>query len=199
MKKQVNLYQPSCYPKREKASLTQFLVVFFSCVSLSLFSYFVVRYQTQALNEQLAIHKVNISNQQVRLSTLASELQKKPKPDAKIKQHAALKKEVIAKQRLLASIADIDVQDLVSFSALMRGLSNANMPELAINQFSMLEGVMNISGSARHSDSVPLWLANMQGTKELSDVAFMALSIEEAEGFFTFKLTNSTAEGESDE
>jgi len=199
MKTQINLYQPSCYPKREKASLLQFIIVSFVCLSLSISSYFIMRYQTQSLNEQLAAHKVKAANQQLKLSELAVELQKMPKPDAKIRQHAALQKEVIAKQYLIASIADIDVQDLVSFSALMRGLSNANMPELTLNHFSMVEGVLNISGDAQHSNSVPLWLANMQKTKELSGVAFMALSIEEVENFFTFKLTNGPAEEVQDE
>jgi len=199
MKKQINLYQPSCYPKRQKASLTHFLIVFFICLSLSLFSYFLTQKQAESLNEQLAMHKVALTNQQLKLSGLVAELQKKGKPDAQIRKHEALQKEVIAKQRLLTSIADIDMQDLVSFSALMRGLSNANMPDLTISHFSMAEGVLNISGDAKHSDSVPLWLANMQNPEELSGVAFSALSIEEITGFFTFKLTNSSVEGKPDE
>jgi len=199
MKKLVNLYQPSCYPERQKANLTQFLVVSLLCLSFTLISYLVTQQQTQSMNEQLAAQKVRATNQQLRISELASKLQKKQQPDAKIREHAALQKEVVAKQRLLASLDGIDIQDLVSFSTLMRGLSNANMADIAVNHFSMVEGVLNISGDAKHSDSVPLWLANMQDTKELSGIAFKALSIVETEEFFTFELTNSSLEGKSDE
>lgn len=199
MKKQVNLYQQSCYPKRQKASFTEFLMVVFVCISVSLLSFIVTHSQNKSLNEQLATHQSKVENQRLMLSELTVELQKRAVPDEKIRLHSVLQKEVNAKQRLLASIAGIDMQDLVSFSALMRGLSYANMPDLSINHFSMVKGILNIVGDAKHSDSVPLWLANMQLTKELSGVAFDTLSIEETKGFFTFQLTNSNLKGKTDE
>lgn len=199
MKKQVNLYQPSCYPERPKGTFAQFLMVFVVCIVFSLASYFITRYQTDSLNAQLAAHKVEVTNQQLKLSVLAAELQKKRAPEEKIRQHRNLQRELDAKQRLVASIAGIDVQDLVSFSELMRGLSNANMADLSIKRFSMTEGILNISGNAKHSDSVPRWLSNVQVTKELSAVAFKALSINEEAGFFTFKLTNSDLKGKANE
>ena len=199
MKTQVNLYQPSCYPKREKATFAQFLGLFIICISVSLLSYFVVKYQTQSLQERLSEQQQVVTEQQVVLNQLVVELQKKRAPDDKLRLHSRLQNEVTAKQRLLASIAGIDVEDLVSFSALMRGLSYANMDDLTINHFSMVDGVLNIKGDAKHSNSVPLWLSNLQVTKELSGVAFKALSIEEASGFFSFKLTNSDFKGAANE
>lgn len=199
MKTLVNLYQPSCYPKREKATFTQFLMLFMICISASLVAYFFSNNQTQTLQDQLANHKTSISNKQSELSSLVVELQKKRAPDEKLRLYSKLQNEVKAKQRIIASIAGIDVQDLVSFSALMRGLSYANMDNLSINHFSMVEGVLNISGDAKHSDSVPLWLSNLQVTKELSSVAFKALSIEETDGFFHFKLSNSKLKGAGNE
>lgn len=199
MKKLVNLYQPSCYPKREKATFPQFLTLFIICISASVVAYFFSNAQTQTLQEQLANHKTSISNKQSELSSLVVELQKKRAPDEKLRLYSKLQNEVRAKQRIIASIEGIDVQDLVSFSALMRGLSYANMDNLTINHFSMIEGVLNVSGDAKHSDSVPLWLSNLQVTDELSAVAFKALSIEETDGFFHFKLTNSKLKGATNE
>ncbi|GLS89484.1 hypothetical protein GCM10007916_05510 [Psychromonas marina] len=199
MKTQVNLYQPSCYPKREKATFPQFIGFFIICISVSLASYFIANYQTQSLQEKLADQQTAISEQQVKLEQLVVELQKKRAPDDKLRLHSRLQNEVTAKQRLLASIAGIDVEDLVSFSALMRGLSYANMDDLTINHFAMHKGVLNIRGDAKHSNSVPLWLSNLQVTKELSGVAFKALSIEEADGVFSFKLTNSDTKGAANE
>ncbi|PKF62964.1 hypothetical protein CW745_05940 [Psychromonas sp. psych-6C06] len=199
MKKQVNLYQASCYPKREKATFTQFVIVFIVCVSLSVFSYFMSTYQTKSLNDSLVIQQSKIADQQLVLSDLVIELQKRRAPDEKLRLFSTLQNEVAAKQRLLATLSDIDVEDIVSFSALMRGLSDANMPDLSINQFSMVEGVLNISGDAKHSDSVPLWLSNMQVTKDLSGVAFKAITIKENRGFFSFQLSNSDLKGRKGE
>jgi len=199
MKTKINLYQPSCYPKREKATFVQFLGLFILCISVSLLSYFIAHYQTQSLQQRLSEQQQRVTSQQIVLDGLVAELQKKRAPDDKLRLHSRLQNEVNAKQRLLASIAGIDVEGLVSFSALMRGLSYANMEDLSINHFSMVDGVLNIRGDAKHSDSVPLWLANLQVTKELSGVAFKALSIEEASGFFSFKLTNSDFKGAANE
>jgi Tfp pilus assembly protein PilN len=199
MKKQVNLYQPSCYPKREKATFPQFLMLLLVCISASVVAYYFSNAQTQSLQKQLADHKITISEKQSELSSLVVELQQKRAPEEKLRLYSKLQNEIKAKQRLIATIAGIDVQDLVSFSALMRGLSYANMENLTINNFSMLEGVLSVSGDAKHSDSVPLWLSNLQVTEELSSIAFKALTIEETDGFFHFKLSNSKVKGASSE
>lgn len=199
MKKKINLYQPSCYPKREKATFAQFSLLLLICLSLSVVSYFIVSHQSQSLADKLLAHQKSVSGQQIELSDLVVELQQKRAPDDKLRLHSALEDEIKAKQRLLASIAGMDVTELVSFSELMRGLSYAYKSDLSINHFSMVSGVLNIAGDAKHSNSVPLWLSNIQVTKELSAVAFKSLSIEEEKGFFTFKLTNSDLKGKKSE
>lgn len=199
MKKQVNLYQPSCYPERQKWSFLHFLAVFGAAISLSSIAYFVTSYQTDSLHEQLVMQKAALSKKQSQLTELVSELQKRKTPDAKIRQYKTLQNEVAAKRRLLGSIAGIDMQELVSFSAVMRGLSHANMANLSINHFSMTNGILNVNGNAKYSDSLPLWLSNVQVTKELSSVAFKALSIKETEGSFTFQLSNSDLKGKANE
>lgn len=199
MKKQINLYQPSCHPKREKATLAQFLALIVICILGALLSYFVVDNQTKSLNEQLLSHQVVLNNQQLILSDLVVELQKKRAPDEKVRLHSALQNEVQAKQRLISTLVSIDIKESVSFSALMRGLSYADMPAVSIEHFSMVSGILNIKGEAKHSDSVPLWLSNMQITEELSSVAFKAVSIQEQKGTFSFQLTNSDFKGKSSE
>lgn len=199
MKKQLNLYHASCYPQREKATLTQLLSLLVICLGASLLSYFVVNQQTRALNKSVLVQKIQLTDNQLQLSALVVELQKNRAPEDKLRQHARLQTEIKAKQRLLSSLAGIDLQEQLSFSALMRGLSYADMPDLTINHFSMVEGILNIEGDAKQSDSVPLWLSNIQVTAELSSVAFKALSISEKSGFFTFELTNSKLKGKSSE
>jgi hypothetical protein len=199
MKKQVNLYQPSCYPKREKATFVQFLVLFLFCISASLLSYLTMNQQTLSANDQLLEHKSSIADYQLQLSSLVNELQNKRAPDDKLRLHSMLQNEVKAKQRLITTLAGIDVEELVSFSELMRGLAYANMPDLTIHHFSMTSGTLNIIGDAKQGDSVPLWLSNMQLIDELSDIAFKALSIKEKKGIFTFQLTNSEIKGKNSE
>lgn len=195
MKKQINLYQPSCYPKGEKATFSQFSVLLLVCICLSVLSYFVVSHQSKSLAGRLLAQQNSVSEQQIKLSDLVVELQQKRAPEDKLRLHSALQDEVKAKQRLLASIAGMDIAELVSFSELMFGISHAYLPDLSITHFSMVSGVLNISGQAKHSNSVPLWLSNVQVTKELSAVAFKSISIKEEKGFFTFELTNSDLKG----
>lgn len=199
MKKSVNLYQPSCHPKREKATFTQFLALIFICTFVSLFVYFFNNSQIEALNQQLSEQKRSILEQQSTLSTLVVALQKKRAPDERLRRQSALQNEIKAKQRLLASLSGIDLKESVSFSELMRGLSYADMPNLTINHFSMVGKTLSITGDAKYSDSVPLWLSNIQLTDELSNVGFKALSIKENKGFFSFQLTNSELKGKKNE
>ncbi|WP_022940968.1 hypothetical protein [Psychromonas hadalis] len=199
MKIQLNLYHPSCYPKREKATFRQLLSLLTLCISASLLCYFVVNKQAQTLNELILIQKIQLTDKQLQLSDLVVELQKNRAPDNKLRQHATLQSEIKAKQRLLSSLAGIDLQEQLSFSALMRGLSYADMPDVTLHRFSMVEGILNIEGDAKQSDSVPLWLSNMQVTAALPSVAFNALSISEQRGFFTFQLTNSKLKGKNSE
>ena len=199
IKTQVNLYQASCYPKREKATFSQFLGLLGVCLLASLVSYFGVNNQMQSAQERLLKQRASIENQQLVLSDLVVELQKKRAPDEKLRWFSQLQNEVSAKQRLLATLAGIDIKETVSFSQLMRGLSYADMPDLTINQFSMVAGSLNISGDAKQSDSLPLWLSNIQLTEELSSVAFSAMSIKKQKGYFTFQLTNSDFKGKGGE
>lgn len=195
MKTHINLYQQSCHPKREKATFSQFLVFLFLCLFISILGYFWTAQHTDTLNGQLAEQKATVVEQQLILSDLVQRLQKNRAPEDKLRLQQSLQEEVKAKQRLLARLSGIDLRESVSFSELMRGLSYANMPEIRIDQFSMVERTLNISGEAQKSDSVPLWLSNIQLTQELSSVAFKALSITENEGVFSFQLTNTDAKG----
>tara|TARA_R110001583_G_scaffold26571_1_gene95695 strand:+ start:9959 stop:10558 length:600 start_codon:yes stop_codon:yes gene_type:complete len=199
MKKVVNLYQPSCHPKREKATFSQFVIFVFICLSLSLLGYFFIKQQTDSLNETLLAQKASMAEQQLILSDLVVVLQKNRAPESKLRLQSELLEEVKAKQRLLVRLSGIDLQESVSFSELMRGLSYANMPDLSIHHFSMVGHTLNISGNAKQSDSVPLWLTNIQQTKELSQVAFKALTITENEGVFNFQLSNSDVKGKKNE
>jgi Tfp pilus assembly protein PilN len=199
MKKHINLYHPSYYPKREKATFSQFLILLFVCILASGVGYFYTIQETGSLNEQLSAQKVSVAEQQVLLSDLVVVLQKSRAPENKLRLHKELQDEIKAKQRLLARLSGIDLEESVSFSELMRGLSYANMPNLSINHFSMLGGTLNITGNAKQSDSVPLWLANIQLTKELSNVAFKAISITENEGVFSFQLSNRDVKGKTNE
>lgn len=199
MKKQVNLYQPSCYPARPKWTFGQFILLLLLCCSLMVGAFFIGDYQSNALRAELSDKKQGVTEKQAQLAQLAAVLQKRKVPEEKLREHRQLLDEVAAKRRLLASIAGIDVQDLISFSALMRGLSEANMDNLSITHFSLSDGVLNISGHAKNGDSVPLWLSNMQRNEQLSTVAFKALSIQEARGYFTFQLSNSNLKGKTNE
>jgi hypothetical protein len=196
MKKQINLYQPSCYPKREKATFKQFLALLGIC-------FFAVFILILTLNNQLATteeatvqHKALLTKKQAELSGLVIQLQNKRAPEEKVRRQHNLQEEIAAKQRLLANLSGIELEMTVSFSQLMRGLSLADIRTISIDEFSIIDGRLNITGQAKYSDSVALWLTKVQSTKELADIGFEKLTISDNNdgGAFSFKLTNSVTE-----
>ncbi|WP_019614564.1 hypothetical protein [Psychromonas ossibalaenae] len=200
MKKQINLYQPSCYPIREKATFKQFLLLLGICLSSALILHLFLADQYAEKQSAAQAHKKVLDAKQSELSLLITEVQKKRTPAHKTRELLALQDETAAKQRLLGSLAGIDIGVVVSFSELMRGLSLADTNSVSINSFSVMNGRLNIAGVAKQSDSVPLWLSKIQETDELADITFSQLQILGEAGRFSFQLTNngkkkSTAKG----
>lgn len=193
MKKQINLYQPSCYPKREKATFKQFLALLASCLFSLLVLCLILNKQFVNLQETTQQHQNLRLKKQNELNMLVTKLQNHQIPESKLQQQLALQDEIKAKQRLLASLAGMELDVTVSFSELMRGFSLANTSAVSIHDFSIIDGRLNISGQAKQSDSVPLWLTKLQTIKELSGITFEKLKIADAgdtKGFF-FQLSNN--------
>ena len=192
MKKHINLYQASCYPQREKGTFIQFVALVGGCLLFVFFLMFFLNKQlsdTQNIAEQ---HKRLLINKEAELSELVLELKKNRVPNKKVNELSNLQNEVTAKKNLLASLAGIELGMSVNFSELMRGLSLADMSAITIQAFSIIDGHLNISGEAKYSDSVALWLKKVQKTEELSSVSFDQLSIigSDDTNVFTFKLSN---------
>lgn len=192
MKKQINLYQPSCYPKREKATFRQLALLSAFCVFSALALLFILNKQQANTEEETKLQSRLLTVKQDELLKLQNKLQKNHAPDAKIHEQLVLQNEVQAKQRLLDNLAGIEVANVVSFSELLRGLSLAHIKGISIESFSIIDGRLNIAGKAEKSDSVPLWLTKIQKTNELAGVAFQTLEISENAGVFYFQLTDGT-------
>ena len=190
MKKQINLYQPSCYPKREKATFKQFIFFTAACLIIAATAQLFMNRQLQQTQQQELQQKDVIDNKQKQLMALVSELQKNRAPESKIREQRTLQDEIAAKQRLLASLGEIEFE-VVSFSQLMKGLSLASINSISIDHFSIIDGRLNIAGQAKKGDSVPLWLAKIQTTPELADIAFEQLTISESDNGFLFQLSNA--------
>lgn len=193
MKKQINLYQPSCYPRRQKFTCRQFVFLAAVCLFVVLALHLVLNNQFAKTQVIAAQHQALLAVKQGELAALVTKLQNNRAPDAKIRQQLALQAEVDAKQRLLGSLSGIDLAVVVSFSELMRGLSLASMSAISIDHFSIIDGRLNISGQAKESDSVPLWLTKIQTTNELAGIAFERIKIAENPRGFSFQLSNNPA------
>ena len=192
MKKQINLYQPSCYPTREKATFKQFMVVFSFSIILVIALVLILDNQLSSLQDRSAQHKSMMTEKQNQLNQLVLQLQNNRAPAQKVKQQQNLEEEIAARQNLLASLSGVELAMTISFSDLMKGLSNADMSAMSIEQFSIIEGRLNITGKAKYSDSVALWLAKAQSTPELSTISFEKISMEyiDEQQLFSFKLIN---------
>lgn len=190
MRKQINLYQVSCYPKREQATFKQFL----SVVAICLFSVFLLNFilaqQAEKIENLILQHKEVLKEKNFQLSVLLTKQENNRAPESKRRELVALQEEIKGKKMLLDSLANIELAVTTSFSKLMLGLSLADMDDISINAFSIINGVLNISGQAKESDSLPLWLTNMQKTEHLSGIAFKTLELTDEKEGYSFKLVN---------
>ena len=192
MKTQINLYQPNCYPKREKATFKQFFIVVVLCIISVTALVLVLQNQLASLQSRSESHKVMMTEKQSELSQLVVQLQNNRAPEAKVKQQQNLEEEISARKNLLASLSGVELSMTLSFSDLMIGLSNADLATISIEQFSIIDGRLNIIGKAKYSDSVALWLTKAQSTAELSEISFekMAMNYMDEQQVFLFKLIN---------
>lgn len=192
MKKKINLYQPSCYPKREKATLKQFMFVCALCAISVITLVLILHNQLASLQSRSENHKIMMVEKKNELSQLVMQLQNNRAPKAKVNQQHDLEEEISARQNLLASLSGVELSMTISFSDLMRGLAHADMATISIERFSIIDGRLNITGKAKYSDSVALWLTKAQSTTELSDISFekMAMEYSDEQGMFSFQLIN---------
>lgn len=191
MKNKINLYQPSCYPKREKVTFRQFFIFACVCLLWLILTPFFANQGVDNAKQALKAQEAQLASQQDELNILVVELQKNRAPDSKVREQLALQTEIEAKRMLLASLGEIEIE-VIRFSDLMKGLSLAKTEDISIENFSMVDGRLNIAGFAKQGDSVPLWLSKIQTTDELMHVAFEQLNISENSQGFTFLLSNKT-------
>lgn len=191
MKNTINLYQPSCYPKREKVTFKQFFIFASVCLLWLILTPFFTNQGINNAKQKLQVQEARLTSKQDELNRLVVELQKNRAPESKIRAQFALQTEIEAKRQLLSSLGEIEIE-VIRFSDLMKGLSIANTEEVSIDNFSMVDGRLNISGFAKQGDSVPLWLSKIQNTDELLNIAFEQLNISEDSQGFTFLLSNKT-------
>jgi len=190
MKKQINLYHESYFPKRQLATFKQFVVLLgVSLVALVLLNV-VLNQQLSNIKKNMQAQQTEVKAKQQQLSSLLTRLQSQRAPQSKLREQSLLEAEIAGKQRLLESLSGVEFGVVVSFSDLMRGLALANIDTLSIDKFSVQQGRLNISGKAKNSDSVPLWLTKIQATDELSEIAFKKLQIHDKENHFSFNLSN---------
>jgi len=191
MKKQINFYQPSCYPKRRKATFKQFVGVVSLCLCAAIILTAVLKIQLANTKANTLAHKQLLVTKQAELNHVIAVLKDNSERALKVNEKLALNAEISAKQKLLSTLSKLDSGEGMNFPILMKGLSLANMNTINIHAFSIIDGHLDISGTAKYSDSVALWLNQFQEIKELSNVSFnkLILSARRNHHDFSFKLT----------
>lgn len=190
MKKNLNLYHQSCQPKKIIFNFSQLTIVLVACILLTGLIQTLLIHRASSMEDNKAMAAEKLLVLQDNLSMLVVKMQANRAPQSKVYEKEKLTREVAAKRHLLSNLEQIDLGLVVSFSELMLGLSKADIEQVSINKFSIRNGKLNIEGKASKSDSVPLWLTNIQSTTELHAVSFRAVNITEKENAFLFKLTN---------
>lgn len=190
MKKNINLYHVSCHPAQLKFSFVQFSILCLICLLSIISLKGILVYQASVIEEKQQVASEKLDALHKELSLLTVKLQANTPPADKVREKNQLSVEVAAKQILLSNLNKIDLGLVVSFPELMLGLSKVDLDQVSIDQFSIVDGKLNIQGKAKYSDSVPLWLTRTQSIQELQKIAFEGVEITQQDGVFLFQLNN---------
>lgn len=190
MKQSINLYPPSCQPQKIKFNFIQLMLLVIACLAFTaVVEGFIIHQEGKiAAKQQVVTEQSTLLQKQ--LADAVVQLQAKRPPQGKVQTKQKLVEEVASKQRLLRNLQQIDLGLVVSFSELMLGLSKADIEQVSIAKFAINNGKLSIAGNALHSDSVPMWLTQLQTTSELKEVAFTGVEIVEDKHRFKFQLSN---------
>ena len=190
MKTNINLYQASCYLQKPKASWDQMLLCLSFSIVCMIFLKFYLDNKSDQLQQSSQEIKFLIVTKQEDLSSLSIKLVKQQMPIQKVQEVLELEKQI----EFYQNISQNRSLEHKNYSIVMNELFLSKTDSINIKNFVIRNGKLDISGNALNSNSVPLWLLNMQSKKLLSEHSFDNFTLSGSDGHFRLNLQNKKAD-----
>jgi len=189
MKTRINLYVKKLKPVKEKLPLTMSLtaVVSVSCLMLMIvggvygLSHLESQHQQQ-LNSTL-------SNEQAKLAQQAAILGEINDNQQLLDQIESVKHKIKNKKRILVAL-NRNLERDNGFTQLLLALAQVSDRNVWLTHITSQQGLLTLSGSARSSSDIPLWVERLNQAELLKGHSFAALSMERDNDGINFVLNN---------
>lgn len=175
---QVNLYQP-ILRKQEKVFSAKTLLQGNLLVVVGLvLLYGYTAMQTRTMQAQLSQVQQQRDAQTKQLAELIKQYPPKAKDESFSRRIEQAQGELQHKRRLLAAVSKLGLDGKRGFSEHLNGLARQDLPELWLQRIFLQQGKqVELDGSARQAEAVPLYLQRLSQEPAFSGTAFHSVEI----------------------
>ncbi len=185
----INFYQDHLRPKKELLTLNTVTTIWGGVAALMLLLFAFFQYQSAQLDMQLKL----ANKTSIELAKQVAELKQKQAkhlPSAeKIAAVERLRKEIAAKQGVLAAIGQYDASLQVGYSGVMDSLAKLSRSDISLSSIDITDRNLDVKGFARDANVVPNWISEFKQEVSLTGRSFEQLSIgRDEQDIVTFEL-----------
>jgi len=191
MKTRINLYVKALQPVKEKLPLSMSLTISGSVLVLTLLVlgslFWLVngeKTHQQQLRATLSVEQGHLSKQ----SAILSEMNNNKVIIEKIKR---ITQKIQNKKKVLASLKQQDTTP-GGFSQLFISLAKVSDQKVWLTEIKSTEGLLTLSGAAKNSRDIPIWVARLNNVAALKGETFSSLTMERDNSVINFVLNNQS-------
>lgn len=185
----VNLYPDYLKPKKELLTLKNTVICWGVSAAAILMSYGYVTWQSQGLEDEIAIVKSKGSIMKSELERYQIKLRKYQPDTNKLAAKARLEREIKAKRDSLKAVGKYDDSQRIGYSNVMRSLAKLGNNEISLSEIYIGHNTLGLQGLAKAPSSVPSWVNQFKNEISLVGRTFDDVKIARNEqGIVTFEL-----------
>jgi MSHA biogenesis protein MshI len=186
---QINLYPDYLKPKKELLTLKNVVISWGVAAAVILLSYGYVTWQSEGLEDEIAIVKSKGSIMKSELERIQVQLRKHQPDTSKLAAKERLERTVKAKRDSLKAVGKYDDSQLTGYSGVMLSLAKLGNKDISLSEIRMNNNTLNVKGLAKAPSSVPNWVNQFKDEISLVGRTFDQVSIGRNEkGIVTFEL-----------
>lgn len=185
----VNLYPDYLKPKKELLTLKNTIICWGVSAAAILMSYGYVTWQSQGLEDEIAIVKSKGSIMKSELERYQIQLRKYQPDTNKLAAKERLEREIKAKRDSLKAVGKYDDSQRIGYSSVMRSLATLGNNEISLSEIRIGPNTLDLQGLAKTPSSVPNWVNQFKNEISLVGRTFDDVSIaRNDQGVVTFEL-----------
>jgi hypothetical protein len=179
---QINLYLPEFRPNREPLRSVHMLWAAVGIIVLLVLFSLYSTYRNSQLRHQVAAEQNAVQEAQAQLLKLSAQQPQNMRAQLEV-EIQQLQSGRDRRQQILAVISSQNLGNDTGFSAQLQTLARQSLDTLALEKFSLQQGgnYVELSGTTRTADQVPLYLQRLRSEQSFAPVRFGVMRIERGE------------------